>query len=462
MPAAAPPATIPSMVGLKRLLVLALLVACGDDSGSTIVIVPDMSGDSGTPDIAVDMPEDADMDDLGDLGDLGDMGATGCTSEAEDLFTLGSDAAFDARRVAVTAGDGSFLVAWEDQSRGRRIRALRVPTNGAPGEPIDLTSGLTRPREPALLTLDDGVLLAYTDNDTGGMGEQVLTRRLDAAGMPLGEPEVLTSGPARHSSPTLAREGTPFLAGFVEADTAAGLIRAQAVPVDASGSIPTGATVRTASTSVSPFLSPQLVARDGAGYAMAFIDTGAAGGAGARYAPLAINGNLAGAVVNVGLDENAREAVSIALLSQALIPEANDFLGVAFDVLIGSARPESRVQVFDALTAEAGGELRSHTSVQTGRSPAIVAFGGGFLVAHRILTDSEGVLAAPTIALSSLDLTGVLASTITFGDALASSAGEGGPVGLAVAPDGTFLLTWADRPAEGGTAFFARRVSCVL
>ncbi|MEO0322154.1 MAG: hypothetical protein AAF447_04310 [Myxococcota bacterium] len=449
------------MVGLRRLAALVFLVACGDDSGTGTIILPDLGDQGPAPDAGDLGPEDLGPEDL-PVNDLGDMGPGGCTSEEADVFALGSDGSLDARRVAVTAVDDAFFVVWEDRSRGRRLRGLRVPTTGDAGEPVDLTSGVTRPREPTLLTLDDGMLLAYTDNDTGGMGEQVLTRRLDGAGVPTAEPRVLTTGPARHVSPGLAREGTTFLASFIEADTAAGLSRAQAVTIDASGRIPTGASVRTVATSTGNLLSPRLVARDGAGYALAFVDTAPPDGRRARYAPLGINGSLDGALVDVGLSDSAREHVSIALLSQALIPMANDFLGVAFDVLVSGVRTETNVQVFDAQTAEAGGELRAHSSQQTARSPSIVAFGGGFLVAHRLVEDDTGEFETPTIALSLVDLTGALVTTLSFGDTLDSMEGEGGPVGLAVAPDGTFLLTWADRRLEGGLSFTARRVSCVL
>ncbi|MEM1417968.1 MAG: hypothetical protein AAGH15_23930 [Myxococcota bacterium] len=430
----------------------------GDFGGGTMDMGRGDLGDAGSSDMDGGDPVDG-----GDMGDAGiDPGS--CESVEADRFDLGEDERPDPRRVAVVAGDTGFYLAWVDQGGGlRSLRGLRVPTTGEPGEPVELTAGVTRPREPALLALDDGFLLAYTDNDTGGDGEQVLTRRIGADGAPIGTATVITEGPLRHSAAALAREGTTFLAAFLESDVGGGLAQLQTVNLDAQGRVPTGATIRDVGAANASLRSPQLGPRTGLGYALAWVAANGDGDREAFYAPLSVTGALDGTPVTVSREANVNEHIALALLSQEIIPEANDLLGFAFDVRISGARAESHLRIHDALTTEGGSEVPAHASPQTSRSPSIVPFGGGFVVGQLLITDTDDAgFVGPTVGLSLLDRAAAFVTTLTFGDVLASSSADGGPTALAVASDGTFLITWVDRTATGGTSYHARRVRCAL
>ncbi len=129
-------------------------------------------------------------------------------------------------------------------------------------------------------------------------------------------------------------------------------------------------------------------------------------------------------------------------------------IGVVFDVSISGARPEVHFRPIDVETGAATGlEQAVHTLDIQARDGAIAPFGGGYVAAFRALSGDS--IASPQIHVSLLDFLGARVASAGIGDVEV----EGGPLTVATASDGSFVIAWASI-AEGQTTMHARRVRC--
>lgn len=100
--------------------------------------------------------------------------------------------------------DGGFALAWQALDGTRRPDGLRVQAFDADGTPRAAARTFGRAPlagsiEPALAARDDGLVLAWMDNEASRAHHDVLAQRLDASAAPVGEPFVVARA-ERHQS----------------------------------------------------------------------------------------------------------------------------------------------------------------------------------------------------------------------------------------------------------------------
>lgn len=431
------------------LLVMLVAVGCGDDSA------PPPPTDVGPrPDVrdAGRDVGDASRDDASDGGgdDTGDGGGTPgtCTSDG-DVLLLGTDRRPRARRIAIAAGTLGVLAVWT-QTEGvfDNLFSLYLPNEGDPGEPQKVTDDVGSQRAPDVVWTGAGFVVAWHDNapDPEPRSFQILTRAFDTNGVPTAPAMQLTTGDeVLHVDATLTRQGDALLLGMVEDDTR-GARLAQVMPLTLTGaSAGPAVTIGTMAMQVS---APVVTGRGDDGYLYVYGDTsGGAGSAHVRAQPLDATGAIDGSLGDVDQSGNARGQVD------AVTTPAGG-IGVVFDVSISGARPEVHFRPIDAETGAAMGlEQAVHTLDVQARDGAIAPFGGGFVAAYRALS-GDGI-ATPEIRVGLLDFMGARVSSAGLG----AVEVEGGPLTVATASDGSFVITWAST-AGGETTMHARRVRC--
>ncbi len=110
---------------------------------------------------------------------------------------------------SVAVAPGGYLVAFIAQGPGsfEQLHVMALAGDGAPqGAPAPLTDGVTPARDPRLIPFASGFGLAWVQ---GSAPQQIAYQRLDAAGLPLGMPVILSAASTVHFQPIALTPGPP-------------------------------------------------------------------------------------------------------------------------------------------------------------------------------------------------------------------------------------------------------------
>ncbi len=362
--------------------------------------------------------------------DAGPPPTVSCAPLDTPPLELGRDTRPAERQITLLGAAAEFGVAWvQSPAVADEVRFVRAPSRGTvPGALIIANPSLASD-VAATRRADGSYLLLWDDNSHGPV--ELSSRRLGPDGLPLAEAVRVTNEPLREQRPSLVATATGAVATWTQIDGRTGVARAALGALTADGAA-------AGAPSDPGFVTPIAVRRFPSGPAVVWND------AGALYAqPVDDAGALTGAPLRLDSEGNAVGLPRVASVA--------DRAGLVYVAAVAGVSAQVRFVPLDDTGAPSAAERVVSTPPNQGTAPAVVALGGGYVVAYRELGGGAAVL-----RYALLDPFGNRVGDGT----LATTSATGGSVEIAAAGDGRFAVAWVDTSDAASKRFLLSRVEC--